>query len=93
VYYFSKNGALPYFLRNNTPLKRLFSPPIHSSVNDEYSLFAALRQNRTLKKFKDVAHFFALKAQKNEQRPKGILLSTPFERSQKQGVFIFNTRM
>jgi hypothetical protein len=34
--------------------------------------------------FKDVAHFFALKAQKNEQRRKEIFLSTPFERSEKQ---------
>jgi hypothetical protein len=36
------------------------------------------------KKIKDVAHFFALKAQKNEQRPKGIFLSTLFERSGKE---------
>jgi hypothetical protein len=43
-----------------------------------------MRQNRTLKKIKDVAHFFALKAQKSEQRPKRIFLNTLFERSEKQ---------
>jgi hypothetical protein len=41
------------------------------------------------KKSKNVAPFFAPKAQKKEQRPK----STPFERSKKQCVFHFNARM
>jgi hypothetical protein len=53
-----------------------------------------MRQNRTQKKsLLAVSLLLAPKAKKKEQRPKDIFLSTPFERSEKQCVFLFNASM